>query len=91
MMEQHLTHSAQLAGYLKLIPIFPALGALINAVLGARLQKKFGHWPVHAVAISAMVGLRPSRLVSAVVAVVTTAWSSLRPRGTWIGHVLSRK
>ncbi|MGB8932989.1 MAG: proton-conducting transporter membrane subunit, partial [Anaeromyxobacteraceae bacterium] len=42
------------AGYLWLIPLFPALGALWNALIGWKLQKALGKWAVHAVAIGAM-------------------------------------
>jgi NADH-quinone oxidoreductase subunit L len=37
------------------IPLFPALGALINLIFGSMLQKKFGKKAVHAVAVGSMV------------------------------------
>ncbi len=43
------------ANWLWLIPAFPALGALLNAALGLRLQRKFGKNIVHSIAVGAMV------------------------------------
>src|SRR5436853_1757760 len=42
-------------GWLWLIPAFPLLGAAVNALLGARLQKGYGKRAVHAIAVGAMV------------------------------------
>src|SRR3989442_7066967 len=42
-------------GWLWLIPAFPLLGAAVNALLGARLQKRYGKRAVHAIAVGAMV------------------------------------
>jgi NADH-quinone oxidoreductase subunit L len=39
---------------LYLIPLFPAIGAAINATLGATLQKRFGRWAVHTIALAAV-------------------------------------
>ena len=52
---EHVTHTAaqlgplatQAAGYLWLIPLFPLLGAFINAAFGLRLQRRFGKGMVH--------------------------------------------
>jgi NADH-quinone oxidoreductase subunit L len=41
--------------YLWLIPFFPALGALINLLFGAKLQRRYGKGPIHAVAVGSMV------------------------------------
>ncbi len=41
-------------GYLWLIPFFPMVGAIVNAVVGARLQKRFGKSVVTNLAIGAM-------------------------------------
>jgi len=38
-----------------LIPFFPAMGALINCVFGALIQKKWGKRPVHIIAVGTMV------------------------------------
>jgi NADH-quinone oxidoreductase subunit L len=43
------------AGYLWLIPLFPALGAVWNAVFGWKLQKVLGKRAVHFVAVGAML------------------------------------
>jgi NADH-quinone oxidoreductase subunit L len=40
--------------YLWLIPLFPLIGAAVNAVLGLRLQRTLGKWAVHTIAIGAM-------------------------------------
>src|SRR5512133_8992 len=42
-------------GYLWLIPLFPAIGAFWNAVIGWKLQQKLGKRAVHSVAITAMM------------------------------------
>ena len=41
-------------GYLFLIPLFPLLGAAINAFLGLRLQRRYGKRANHIIAIAAM-------------------------------------
>jgi NADH-quinone oxidoreductase subunit L len=41
-------------GFLFLIPLFPLLGAAINAFFGLRLQRKFGKRANHTIAIAAM-------------------------------------
>ena len=38
-----------------LIPFFPAMGALINLLFGALIQKKWGKKPIHYVAVGTMV------------------------------------
>jgi hypothetical protein len=38
-----------------LIPVFPLAGPLINLVLGRRLERLFGRWIIHSVAIAAVV------------------------------------
>jgi NADH-quinone oxidoreductase subunit L len=40
--------------YLYLIPLFPAVGAVVNAVLGWKLQKRWGKKIVHRIAVLAM-------------------------------------
>jgi len=45
----------QPAGYLWLIPLFPLIGAAINATVGLRLQRAYGKKAVHVIAIGAMV------------------------------------
>jgi len=42
------------AGYLWLIPLFPAIGALINSLVGIRIQRTFGKRWNHAIAIGMM-------------------------------------
>ncbi len=42
------------AGYLFLIPLFPLIGAALNATLGATLQKRFGRGAVHGIALAAV-------------------------------------
>ena len=42
------------AGYLWLIPLFPAVGALINATMGIRIQRNLGKKFNHAIAIGMM-------------------------------------
>jgi NADH:ubiquinone oxidoreductase subunit 5 (subunit L)/multisubunit Na+/H+ antiporter MnhA subunit len=42
-------------GYLFLIPLFPLIGAAINAFLGAHLQRRYGKRVNHGIAIGAMV------------------------------------
>ncbi len=42
------------AGYLWLIPFFPAVGAFINATIGWKLQQVFGKKIVHRIAVTAM-------------------------------------
>jgi NADH-quinone oxidoreductase subunit L len=58
-MEHAAHHLAPLAtqsvSFLWLIPLFPLLGAFINAALGVRLQRKFGKGLVHSISIGAMV------------------------------------
>jgi NADH-quinone oxidoreductase subunit L len=52
----HLTPLAtHLVSFLWLIPLFPLIGAFINAVLGLRLQRRFGKGIVHSISIGAMV------------------------------------
>ncbi len=41
-------------GFLKWIPLVPAMGALWNAALGHFLQRRAGKWAVHTVAIGSM-------------------------------------
>src|SRR3954451_13503602 len=48
---RQITHPA---GFLWLIPFFPLLGSAINAVLGLRLQKRFGKAITSNIAIGAM-------------------------------------
>jgi NADH-quinone oxidoreductase subunit L len=43
------------AGYLWLIPLFPLIGAFINATIGWKLQKVFGKKIVHRIAVTAML------------------------------------
>jgi NADH-quinone oxidoreductase subunit L len=38
-----------------LIPLFPALGAAINLIFGALIQRRFGKRPIHAIAVGSMV------------------------------------
>jgi NADH-quinone oxidoreductase subunit L len=60
---QHAAHATQQLGplathavsYLWLIPFFPLVGAVINATMGVRLQRKFGKGLVHGISIGAMV------------------------------------
>jgi NADH-quinone oxidoreductase subunit L len=62
-MEHTLPHAAhtlgplatQAASYLWLIPLFPLVGAFVNAALGVRLQRRFGKGLVHTISIGAMV------------------------------------
>jgi NADH-quinone oxidoreductase subunit L len=64
----HLTPLAtHLVSFLWLIPLFPLIGAFINAVLGLRLQRRFGKGIVHSISIGAMV----ASFVVACVAFVT--------------------
>jgi NADH-quinone oxidoreductase subunit L len=42
------------AGYLWLIPLFPAIGALVNSLLGTRIQRNLGKRWNHAIAIGMM-------------------------------------
>ena len=42
------------AGYLWLIPLFPAVGAIINSLLGTRIQRNLGKKWNHAIAIGMM-------------------------------------
>jgi NADH-quinone oxidoreductase subunit L len=42
------------AGYLWLIPLFPAVGATLNALFGVRIQRTFGKKAVHTIAIGMM-------------------------------------
>jgi len=59
---EHASHAAQLAplatqaaGYLWLIPLFPLIGAFLNAAFGLRLQRRFGKALVHTIGIGMMV------------------------------------
>jgi NADH-quinone oxidoreductase subunit L len=60
---QHAAHAASqleplathAASYLWLIPFFPLVGAVINATMGVRLQRRFGKGLVHSISIGAMV------------------------------------
>jgi len=57
---QHAAHhlaplATQAASYLWLIPFFPLVGAVINATMGVRLQRRFGKGLVHSISIGAMV------------------------------------
>ena len=63
-MEHTLQHAAasqlgplatHAASYLWLIPFFPLVGAVINATMGVRLQRRFGKGLVHSISIGAMV------------------------------------
>ena len=42
------------AGYLWLIPLFPAIGALVNATMGIRIQRNLGKKLNHGIAIAMM-------------------------------------
>ncbi len=42
-------------GYLWLIPLFPLIGAAVNALFGLKLQRAYGKKVVHTVAVAAMV------------------------------------
>jgi NADH-quinone oxidoreductase subunit L len=61
-MEHTLEHAAHHLGpvathsvsFLWLIPLFPLIGAFINATMGVRLQRKFGKGLVHSIGIGAM-------------------------------------
>jgi NADH-quinone oxidoreductase subunit L len=53
-MENAIAHPVTVS-WLWLIPLFPLVGAAINAFLGVRLQRAFGKRAVHTVAIAAMV------------------------------------
>ncbi len=52
------------AGYLFLIPLFPAIGATINALVGWKLQKLFGKRIVHYIAVGAMIASFATALVA---------------------------
>jgi NADH-quinone oxidoreductase subunit L len=57
---EHAAHqlaplATQAASYLWLIPLFPLVGAFINASMGLRLQRRFGKGLVHGISIGAMV------------------------------------
>ncbi len=54
-MHDVLTRGAHDVDFLRLIPLFPAIGALLNAILGSRLQRRWGEAPIHAIAVGAMV------------------------------------
>ena len=43
------------AGYLWLIPLFPAIGALINSLFGIRIQRAMGKRWNHGIAIGMMI------------------------------------
>jgi NADH-quinone oxidoreductase subunit L len=47
--------SPHTVSYLWLIPLFPLVGAFINAAMGVRLQRRFGKGLVHVIGIGAMV------------------------------------
>ena len=58
---QAVGHAAELGrlavhnvSYLWLIPLFPLVGAAINALVGWKLQKLFGKKIVHRIAVTAM-------------------------------------
>jgi NADH-quinone oxidoreductase subunit L len=61
-MAGHAAHAAETLGrlavhhasYLWLIPVFPLVGAVINAVIGWKLQQLFGKKLVHRIAVTAM-------------------------------------
>ena len=57
--------------WLFLIPLFPAVGAAINAIAGKRLQDRFGKWVIHTIAITAVV----ASLVLAIIAIAQIASS----------------
>ena len=42
------------AGYLWLIPLFPAIGALVNSLVGIRIQRTLGKRWIHGIAIGTM-------------------------------------
>jgi NADH-quinone oxidoreductase subunit L len=42
------------AGYLWLIPLFPAIGALVNSLVGIRIQRRLGKHANHVIAIGMM-------------------------------------
>jgi NADH-quinone oxidoreductase subunit L len=59
-MADHLSYSAAIqeivrVGGIWLIPFFPLLGAAINLLFGALLQKAFGKRAIHAVAVGSML------------------------------------
>jgi len=56
---EHAAHhlaplTTQAVSFLWLIPLFPLVGAFINATMGVRLQRKFGKSLVHSISIGAM-------------------------------------
>src|SRR5262249_46251392 len=51
---QALSPIASNAHYLWLIPLLPLLGAAINGILGATLQKRFGKPVIHGIAVGVM-------------------------------------
>jgi NADH-quinone oxidoreductase subunit L len=56
---EHAAHqlaplSIHAVSFLWLIPLFPLVGAFINATMGVRLQRKFGKGLVHSISIGAM-------------------------------------
>ena len=58
-MAEHAAHqlgplATHAVSYLWLIPFFPLVGAVINATMGVRLQRKFGKGLVHTISIGAM-------------------------------------
>ena len=53
---EHAPTAVTAVNWLWLIPALPALGALVNAAFGLRLQRKFGEKANHTIAIGAMLG-----------------------------------
>ena len=60
---------------LYLIALIPLVGSVINATLGATLQKRFGRWAVHTIALTAV-------WASFVVAMYAVGMSAT-PASTW--------
>src|SRR5262245_5448463 len=61
-----------MTGWLRLIPLFPLLGAALNGLAGARLQARFGRRAVTVVAVGVM-------LAAAALALAATAQLLLLP------------
>ncbi len=57
-------HTARPYPFLFLIPLFPLLGAAVNAFLGKKLQDRYGKRAVHTVAIGAMLAAATMALIS---------------------------